>query len=147
MIWHDTITLLYDHNSFIHWWIVGKYLPKTCLTKGLVVLYKKVSKWLYWISNSHYISFSERRQNYSVCWIQVLCDKCPFYNFQIPHSLLIYQVAVRKVTEEINVDATMTSPQSLYRLINLTWIDSSGVNISDWNLKYVLFGFPVYIWT
>jgi len=54
-------------------------------------------------------------------------------------------VAVRKVTEEINVDATMTSPQSLYRLINLTWIDSSGVNISDWNLKYVLFGFPVYI--
>lgn len=82
-----------------------------------------------------------------MCWIQVLCDECPFYNFQIPYRLLVYQVTVRKVTEEIEVGTTMTSPQSLYRLINLMWIDSSGINICDWNLKYVLFGFRAYFRT
>lgn len=63
-----------------------------------------------------------------MCWIQVLCDECPFCNFQIPHSLLVYQVTVRKVTEEMKVDATVPNPQSLYRLINLMWI---GINICD----------------
>lgn len=80
-----------------------------------------------------------------MCWIQVLCDECPFYNFQIPHRLLVYRVSVREVTEEIKVDATMTNPQSLYSLINLLWIDSSGINIWDWNLRYVIWMFCLFL--
>lgn len=48
------------------------------------------------------------------------------------------------MTEEINVDATMTNPQSLYRLINFVWIYFSGIDMCDWNLKKVLFVFAAY---
>lgn len=74
-----------------------------------------------------------------MCWVQVLCDERPFYNFQIPHRLLVYQVTEK--WQEIKVEATMTNPQSLYRLINLIWIDSSGRNICDWITNIFCSGF------
>lgn len=74
---------------------------------------------------------SQERQNHSMWWVHVLCDECPFYDFQIPHRILVRQVAVIKVTEKIKVDAKMTNSQSLFRPINLMSIDSSGINICD----------------
>lgn len=60
----------------------------------------------------HFIQ-CQRRQNHSMWWIHVLCDEYSFYNFQIPHRILVYHVTVIKVTEKIKVDAKMTNSQLL----------------------------------